>query len=247
MRQKVVVVVPEGGSLFEISTPIGIWGPDRGPIRDFDVDFVACGVENSDVTVSAGLALSGLGLLDDHLDDADLIIVPTWPILARPVPPSLSDRLERAHEQGSRIVGLCLGAFAVASTGLLDGLGAVTHWRYRDRFESMFPLVRFDPNTLYVDHESIVTSAGSAAAIDCCLHLVRRDHGAETAATIARSMVTAPHRSGAQSQFASAPPIPQGGDSLSRALAAAAENIGDIAGVDDLTALAATSRRSLER
>ena len=153
----------------------------------------------------------------------------------------------RAHEQGARLVGLCLGAFAVAATGLLDGRTATTHWRHRDRFESTHPSVRYEPNTLYVDAGDVVTSAGSAAALDCCLHLLRSDHGAEVAAEVARSLVTAPHRDGAQSQFASAPPITLDDDPISRALARAAERIGDIHGVDDLVLLAQTSRRSLER
>lgn len=245
--QKIVSVVPPGGSLFEIATPSGVWSPGRSPDPPLDVTFVACGVGSTEVQIENGMVLSGLGLFEDHVDTADMVIVPTWPIATQPVPDSLSAMLRSAHDSGTRVVGLCLGAFVLGAAGLLEHKSAVTHWRYRDRFESLFPSVVFEPDTLYVDHDSVVTSAGSAAAVDCCLHLVRRDHGAEVAASIARSMVTAPHRSGTQSQFASAPPIVTGDDPLSHALATAAADIAAVNSVADLAALAQTSRRSIER
>lgn len=246
-RQRVVSVVPAGGSLFEIATPVGIWGPDRARNANLEIDFVACGLESSTVQIEGGMSLGGLELLATHIGRADVVVVPTWPVSLGPPPDKLVDMLSAAHAGGATIVGLCLGAFAVAPTGLLDGKGAVTHWRYREQFEHSFPDVRFEPDTLYVDNDTVVTSAGSAAAVDCCLHLVRRDHGAEAAATIARSMVTAPHRAGAQSQFASAPPIEVTDDPVSQALALASERIADIGSVDDLAELTKESRRSLER
>lgn len=107
--------------------------------------------------------------------------------------------------------------------------------------------MRFEPDTLYVDHGPIITSAGSAAAVDCCLHVVRTDHGAEAAATIARSLVTAPHRSGTQSQFAAAPPMLAGPDPLAQALSLAAHDIASIRNVAALATVANVSRRTLER
>lgn len=246
-KQTVVSVVPEGASMFEATSPVGVWGPDRARSAQLDVDFVACGLSSGTVAIEGGITLSGLGRLADHIDTADMVVVPTWPIGQRTVPDTLTEHLINAHARGARIVGLCLGAYAIASTGLLDGSTGTTHWRQRAEFEAAYPNVRFEPNVLYVDHDTIVTSAGSAAAIDCCLHLVRRDHGAEAAARIARLMVTAPHRAGGQSQFASAPPITPGDDPLSRALAMAAEDIAGVKGTADLAALAQTSRRSLER
>ncbi|MEM9131310.1 MAG: helix-turn-helix domain-containing protein [Actinomycetota bacterium] len=248
MRQLIINVVPPGGSWFEIATPAGVWAPTRCRAVGVDVDLVQCGIEGSSVALADGLTVSGLELLDDRIDAADVVVVPTWPIEAVDVPDRLVEALRRAHGRGARLVGLCLGAFALAATGVLDGLSAVTHWHYRERFEAMYPAIRFEPDTLYVDHGHAVTSAGSAAALDCCLHLVRRDHGAEAAATVARSLVAAPHRSGTQSQFASAPPLPDGGgDPITTALNAAAVDIADIAGVDDLAAAARVSRRTLER
>lgn len=246
-RQKVISVIPEAASMYEAMSPSGVWGPDRASSAELDVDFVACGIASSSVALEGGLSLSGLGILADHIENADVVVVPTWPIQQREVPAELTNHLVAAHTRGARIVGLCLGAFAVASTGLLDGSSATTHWSHRNRFAAMHPEIRFEPNVLYVDHGSIVTSAGSAAAVDCCLHLVRRDHGAEAAARVARIMVTAPHRSGSQSQFASTPLIATGNDPLSQGLAAAAENIAAVQGTTDLASLTGSSRRSLER
>lgn len=247
MRQVVLCVVPEGASLFELATPAGVWGPSRSAVSGLDIDFVLCGLDRSSSNIESCLTLTGFELLADHVDRADMIVVPTWPITTRPVAPELTELLTHAHGRGTRLVGLCLGAFAVAATGLLDGRSATTHWRHRERFEAVHPDVRYEPNTLYVDNGDIVTSAGSAAALDCCVHLLRSDHGAELAAETARSLVTAPHRDGAQSQFASAPPLRTGEDPVSQALAEAAENIADIRGVDGLAQIARTSRRSLER
>ncbi len=245
--QVVVCVVPEGASLFEIATPSAVWGPHRSANCAVDVEFVACGVRDTSFAVEGALGLSGLAPLADHIERADLVVVPTWPIAERPVDGDLVELLTAAHANGAGLVGLCLGAFAVAATGLLDGAAATTHWRQRERFEASHPQVRFEPNTLYVDEGAIVTSAGSAAALDCCLHVLRRDHGAEAAAEVARSLVTAPHRNGAQSQFASAPPLRLADDPLSRALSEAAEDIASVRTVDDLVGRARSSRRSLER
>ncbi|MCP5069125.1 MAG: GlxA family transcriptional regulator, partial [bacterium] len=247
MRQKVISLVPEHASLFESSIPAGVWGGHRSVATELNVDFVSCGLRSTELRIESGLSVGGLELLGDHVEDADMIVVPTWPVPSRSVPPQLVDLLIAGHDSGARIVGLCLGAFVVAATGLLDERTAVTHWRHRELFETRFPAVTFEPNTLYVDHGSVVTSAGSAAAIDCCLHLVRTDHGAEAAASVARSMVAAPHRAGAQSQFAVAPPIAAGDDPLANALAVAASDIALVGSVGDLARIAKTSRRSLER
>lgn len=245
--QKVVSVVAEGASFFEVATPVGVWGSERSAAVGLPVTFVACGVTRTSVTLDGGLVLSGLGLLADHAIDADMIVVPTWPVATRPIPDTLISLLTAAHARGARIVGLCLGAFAVAATGLLDHQHAVSHWRSRSRFEAMFPDVRFEANTLYVDNGSVVTSAGSAAAVDCCVHLVRLDHGDEAAAELARSLVTAPHRSGTQSQFAAVPELPPADDPLTNALSAAASDINRIDSVDALASLAGVGRRSIER
>ena len=233
--------------MFELATPIGVFGRDRAESNNRPFWFSPFGLECKPVTVEDGIALSGLSKLDRAIETADMVIVPTWPIVTSPIPGDLIDLLTDAHERGSRLVGLCLGAFAIAATGLLDSRTATTHWRHRERFESRHPEVTFEPNSLYVDADTVVTSAGRAAALDCCIHLLRRDHGAHIAAQVAKSMVTAPHRSGSQSQFASTPSITVGEDPITRALADAAERITEIHNVQDLAAIAGRSRRSLER
>ena len=199
------------------------------------------------MTAAAGLAIGGLQRLDEHLDRADMIVVPTWPVDDLDVPASLIEAMTAAHERGARLVGLCLGAFARAATGLLDGRSAVTHWRYAAAFQRQFPAVRLDVRPLYVEHDRVVTSAGSAAALDCCLHLVRSDHGARAASIVARSLVTAPHRSGGQAQYADVATYRLDDGVLSSAIELASRDIGSVDGVDDLASLARTSRRSLER
>ena len=248
MRQRVVVVVPEGGSLFEIATPLRVWGPDPTAEHWPPVDLVACGTGADRVDLAVPpLSLGGLTSLDDHADTADMIIVPTWPVDGRPVLASLVEHLRRAHARGCRIVGLCLGAFAVAEAGLLDGRTAVTHWGFADEFERRFPAVTLDRGSLYLDHGEVVTSAGSAAALDCCLHLVRSDHGADAAAAVARSLVTAPHRSGSQAQYAGVRPVHRVDGQLGEILGAATADVGAVRDVADLVARSGMSRRSLER
>ncbi len=233
--------------MFELATPIGVFGPHRADANDLPVDFTMAALDGGPATIEGGVALGGLASFDAVAATADVIVIPTWPIATTPVPDTLAETLAVAHDGGARLVGLCLGAFAVAATGLLDGRSATTHWRYRQRFEETHPTVDFEPDALYVDLGPWVTSAGSAAALDCCIHLLRRDHGAEVASRVAKSMVTAPHREGTQSQFASTPSIEREGDPLSRALSDASERIATITGVADLAAIAGTSRRSLER
>jgi len=106
-----------------------------------------------------------------------------------------------AHRRGARLVSICSGVFVLAATGLLDGKRATTHWRYVDRLRTRFPKIHVEPDVLYVDEGSILTSAGSAAGLDLCLHIVRRDFGAEVANTVARRLVMPPHRDGGQAQY----------------------------------------------
>lgn len=249
MRQKVVVVVPKGGSLFEIATPMRVWGADPHEPRWPAVDLEVCSTGEATVPLAvSGLSLTGMAGVEATMPTADMVVVPTWPVDGSAVPHELSAPLLEAHERGARVVGLCLGAFVLAEIGLLDGRTAVTHWRYGDEFEARFPNVTLERDPLYIDHGSVVTSAGSAAALDCCLHLIRSDHGAQAAAVVARSLVTAPHRSGGQSQFAATDPKPvPDDDALGVMLASAVSEIGDVSNVTDLVSRVPVGRRTLER
>src|SRR3712207_5637096 len=126
---------------------------------------------------------------------------------ARPPSDDLLAALRRAHRRGARIASVCTGAFVLAAAGLLDGRRATTHWYDAPRLAALHPAVEVDPDVLYVDEGDVLTSAGVAAGIDLCLHLVRRDHGADVANAVAKRMIVAPHRDGGQAQVAG-PPVP---------------------------------------
>ncbi|MEV8554652.1 helix-turn-helix domain-containing protein [Streptomyces glaucescens] len=145
-----------------------------------------------DVTVTAGL---------EAVLGADTVVVPGYAPHDRGLPAVVLDALAGAHRRGGRLVSVCTGAFALAAAGVLEGCAATTHWLYADDLAARHPRVRVDPKVLYVDEGRVLTSAGVAAGIDLCLHLVRRDLGAATANEVARTLVAAPHREGGQAQY----------------------------------------------
>lgn len=256
-QQSICVMVPPRASLFELATPVGVWGAGRAN-HNGEVPFALTAASPSadrPVATTAGLVIGGMVGLGAAAP-VDLVVIPTWPVGADLTPPEQADcraivaQARAAHERGSTVVGLCLGAFAVAEAGLVDGRQAVTHWAHRDRFSARFPAVTYARDSLYVDLGDVVTSAGSAAALDCCLYLVRQSHGAEVATRLARSLVTSPHRAGNQTQYV--PPDTGPGSAgasghLGRVLAEATGAIGAIITVSDLARRAGMSRRSLER
>lgn len=157
--------------------------------------------------------------------------------------------LRTAHERGARIVSICSGAFALAAAGLLDGREATTHWRYAELLQQRYPAVTVNPDVLYVDHGDLLTSAGSAAGIDLCLHLVRTDHGAKVANTVARRFVVPPHRDGGQAQFiqAAVPPVEAAEDGVARSMQWAMDHLGAPLSVSLLARAARMSDRSYLR
>ena len=158
--------------------------------------------------------------------------------------------LRTAHARGARLVSICSGAFALAAAGLLDGREAATHWRYADELQRRHPGVRVNPDVLYVDDGDVLTSAGSAAGIDLCLHLVRRDHGSEVANQVARRLVVAPHREGGQAQFIErpVPADPADGESaVARTMEWALGRLDTRIGLPDLAREAHLSPRSFTR
>jgi AraC family transcriptional activator FtrA len=146
----------------------------------------------------------------EALSQADTVVVPGIGDRAWPLPAVALDALRAAAERGARVASICTGAFVLAAAGLLDGRRAATHWRYAEELARRFPLVTVDAGVLYVDDGDVLTSAGVAAGIDLCLHMVRRDHGAEAANAVARRMVVAAHRDGGQAQYVERP-LPAGG------------------------------------
>jgi transcriptional regulator GlxA family with amidase domain len=170
-----------------------VWTDDGGPVRT---------AEGLLVDAVAGPSV---------VDDADLLVFPSWPTDLATADERMTERMHAAHSRGSQVVGLCLGAFPVVDSGLLDGRTAVTHWDAAAELAGRRPGVVVDAAALYLDHGDVLTSAGTASAIDACLHLVREHLGASAAATLARHLVVAPHREGGQAQYV-ARPMPQSGE-----------------------------------
>lgn len=243
----VAVVAFDGISPFHLSVPCLVFGEDR---RDAGVpryDLRVCAVEPGPLRTRAGFRIAA-----DHglrgLAGAGTVIVPSWRDVEEAPPPALLEALRRAHRRGARIVGLCLGTFAVAAAGLLDGRHATTHWQWSAAFAAKFPQVKLDANVLYVDEGDVLTSAGTAAGIDCCLHLLRRDHGAEIANIVARRIVVQPHRAGGQAQFIERPlPASSRADPLQATMAWAQRRLDQPLDLDTLAAHAHMSRRTFTR
>jgi transcriptional regulator GlxA family with amidase domain len=243
---RVAVFAFEGVSLFNLSVPGVVLSAESEPGRaQYDLQYFAqtAGQVRSDQGVAIEVA-HGL----EAMDQADIIIVPAWSDPEVPAPAEVTAALRRAHEEGKLIVGLCLGAFVLGDAGLLDGREATTHWVARDVFAQRFPKTIFRPDVLYVADDNIVTSAGTVAAIDCCLHLLRERHGSEAANHIARLLVTPPHRPGGQAQYIERPMPKLASDNrLPGVLEWARENLSEPLSLDTLADVAKMSRRTFTR
>lgn len=156
------------------------------------------------VRTGEGVTLSDISG-PEIVNDADILIFPSWFDDLPPVPAELISAIRQAHARGAVIAGLCLGAFPVAASGILEERAAVTHWAAADDFARAYPSVRLDPTALYIDHGDVLTSAGTASGLDACLHLVRERLGSRAAAAVARQLVIAPHREGDQAQYIERP------------------------------------------
>ncbi|MEU3193748.1 helix-turn-helix domain-containing protein [Streptomyces sp. NPDC006992] len=183
----------------------------------------------------------------DRLPEADTVIVPGWADVDVDPPADLVDAVRAAHEAGARVASLCTGAFVLAAAGLLDGRRATTHWAHTEALAARHPRVEVDPDVLYVDNGTVLTSAGKAAAMDLCLHLVRLDHGSALANTVARRLVVPPHRAGGQAQFVTAPVPAQDTHPLSELLPWVTERLDQPLTVEDLARRANLSTRQLGR
>ncbi|MEU2630958.1 helix-turn-helix domain-containing protein [Kitasatospora sp. NPDC007106] len=197
----VALAVTEGMLHFELSVAYEVFG--SGPVGGAAswYELAVCGPES--VRVGRFRMEPDHGL--DRLPLADTVIVPGWADVDVAPPADLVDAVRAAHEAGARVASLCTGAFVLAAAGLLDGRRATTHWAHTGVLAARHPRVAVDPDVLYVDNGSVLTSAGKAAALDLCLHLVRLDHGSSVANAVARRLVVPPHRDGGQAQFVTTP------------------------------------------
>lgn len=247
MLHRVAALVTPPQSTFELGCVAEVFGIDH-PGVETRYSFRVCAEEPGAVATKAGYRMfveHGLGLLAQ----ADSVFLTGWPDRKARLSPRLARALTEAHERGARIVGVCSGAFLLAAVGLLDGRTATTHWRMADELARCYPDVTVQPDALYVDHGDVATSAGTGAAIDLALELVRRDFGAAYANDIARHMVLPPHRDGGQRQYSRVPPTRDGGDqrALSPVLEWAEANLHRPISIDELAERAAVSPRTLAR
>lgn len=202
MSHHVVALALPGIVAFDLSTVAQVFGhPAEG-----EYSFAVATPTGASVATSTGFSIGDVHDLQE-LERADTVIVPGYRPHATP-DPAILDALRAARVRGARVASVCTGAFALAATGLLDGLSATTHWQDAAQLQQRHPAVDVQPDVLYIDHGPVATSAGVAAGIDLCLHLVRRDHGARVAARIARRMVVPPHRAGGQAQYIEPPAAP---------------------------------------
>ncbi|MEV6103138.1 helix-turn-helix domain-containing protein [Streptomyces sp. NPDC051940] len=247
MAHTVAVLAFDGMAPFELGVVVEVFGLSRPELADVDwYDLRVCAEEpGRELRAVGGFSLKAEHGLD-VLAAADTVIVPGC---AADPSAALVGALRRAHARGARLVSICSGAFALAATGLLDGRRATTHWRYAERLAERYPQVEVDPDVLYVDNGDVLTSAGSAAGIDLCLYLVRSDHGAAVANTVARRFVVPPHRDGGQAQFIEAAVAPVGPeeDGVARSMTWALERLREPLTVPGLARVAGMSERSYLR
>lgn len=198
-RHRVVALAYDGLCTFEFGVAVEIFGLPRPEMGERWYRFAVAAVDEGELRATGGIRLmtdGGMSLLSE----ADTIVVPGWRSIDSPVPPDLCQALVAAHARGCRIISICSGVFVLAAAGLLNGRQATTHWRYTDQLRARFPLIEVIDDVLYVGAEGVMTSAGSAAGIDLCLHLVREDFGIDAANIVARRLVVSPHRDGGQAQ-----------------------------------------------
>ena len=246
-NRRVVSVVYDGLCTFEFGITAEVFGlhrPEAGP--DW-YQFKSVSLEDQVLHACGGLAVSATGTLAD-LHQAGTVIVPGWRGPDEPVPEQICKALVDAHESGARIVSICGGACVLAAAGLLDGRRATTHWRFAEDLARRYPAIEMDASCLYVDEGDILTSAGSSAGIDLCLHIVRADFGAELANTVARRLVMYSHRQGGQSQFIERPvPLRREADRLSSIFDHILANLQDPHTISSLARHAGMSERTFQR
>ena len=243
--KKVCILAYDGLCTFEFSMAVEIFALDRPEFSPwYDCQIVA--VDEQPIRGLGNVVIDAKKDLV-QLADADLIIIPGWRGADRFVPPDLKQALIDANKSGVRIATICSGVFVLADCGLLDKHRVTTHWRYVDTFSELYPDVFVDPNVLYIDSGDILTSAGSAAGIDLCLHIIRSDYGVERANEVARGLVMPAHRDGGQAQYIAKPVSHGYRGNIAKLLDAIREELGEDWKIGRMADLCNTSPRTLQR
>ncbi|MEU4830053.1 helix-turn-helix domain-containing protein [Streptosporangium sp. NPDC023615] len=247
---RVVMFAMDGVIPFELGIPPRIFGGARGPTGERLYEVITCSVDGAPVRSDADFSIT-VHHGPEALSDADTVVIPAThglgPISAEGVLPTpLTDALARIRP-GTRLVSICTASYVLAAAGLLDGRPATTHWSSAEHFQRLFPRVRVDPDVLFVDDGDVLTSAGVAAGIDLCLHIVRRDHGTEVANRVARRCVVPPWRDGGQAQFIERPLPAPAATTTAATRTWALERLHEPLSLGRLAAHARMSRRTFTR
>ncbi|UJW31104.1 helix-turn-helix domain-containing protein [Saccharothrix sp. AJ9571] len=245
---KIAVHAFDGITTFHLAAPLLVFDEVSRQGLATDWSTTVWSADGRSIRTSEGLVVDGLGS-PAVASAADLVVFPSWPTDLPPPREELVEVVRAAHGRGAGVVGLCLGAFPVASAGLLDGRSAATHWAAAARLAAGHPEVAVQSSALYVDHGDVLTSAGTASALDACLHIVRQRLGAAAATTVARHLVIAPHREGDQAQYIERPLAGHAGatDPIGTTLEWAAANLHLPLSVEDLAGHARMSTRNFVR
>jgi AraC family transcriptional activator FtrA len=247
MSHRVVALAYDQLCTFEFGCTVELFALPRPELPVPWYEFAVCAAERGPLRAAGGLEVRvshGLKLLEH----ADTIVIPGWRAVDEPPPAALIAKLRTAFARGARLCSICSGAFVLAAAGLLDGRRATTHWTECSDLARRYPLVTVDPGVLFVDDGDILTSAGSAAGIDLCLHVVRRDYGTEIATQLARQLVVPPQRDGGQAQYIDAPMPELDSSSLfADAVSWLQEHLNEPVTVEDLAARSAMSPRTFAR
>ncbi|MFJ4524958.1 GlxA family transcriptional regulator [Streptomyces sp. NPDC088810] len=247
MLKNVAAVLLNGVHPFELGVVCEVFGIDRSDDGLPGYDFAVVSAEGPELGTHCGFTVSTpYGL--ERLEEADLIAVPAGESYAeRAYPPELLAALRRAVDRGSRVLSVCSGVFVLAAAGLLDGRRCAVHWHHAEQLSRRFPRLTVEPDVLYVDEDPVITSAGTAAGIDACLHLVRKEQGPEVANKIARRMVVPPHRDGGQAQFIERPLPKAPCDTVGEVLAWMEAHLDQEVTVEQLAARAHMAPRTFAR
>ena len=245
VQHKIAVLAYEGLNTFDFGIAVGLFGLLR-PESDHWYSVSVCGLGKRPLRASSGVLIvprRGLACMQE----ADTIVIPGWCNPDVLPPPRLVRMLRMAHQRGARLVSICSGAFVLAATGLLNDRRATTHWKFSDKLNKLYPLINVESDVLYVDEEDILTSAGGAAGIDLCLHIIRKDFGTVVANNVARHLVVSPHREGGQAQFIDKPVGEEAHPWLAHLLEWSASNLHTDITIERLALEANVSRRTLSR
>jgi transcriptional regulator GlxA family with amidase domain len=246
MSHRIAVIAFPGISPFHLSVPSLVFG--NAALRDHGSPYQVniCAQQPGSLPTQAGYDITVRHGLDATAS-ADTVVMPSWDLERNPSS-ALVNALKAAHTRGARIIGLCLGAFPLAAAGLVDGRSVATHWSAAETLHERYPAVDVTADVLWADHGDVVTSAGVAAALDCCLHIVRQDLGAIAATDVARRLVLAPHRDGGQAQFIPTPIAATAtADPISTAMIWALARLSQRLDLDTWAREAAMSRRTFTR